>query len=190
MRPSSAMRTSIASCSPCCSSLAKTNASAFVTKSRKARSFLKPKFGVRNSRCTTTPSSATRRMARKSLRPPLKSRCISGQTNMPTQSEPGTEDSKQTVEWKPSGSEPRRSVFGNFKSQIPNPQPLGQPPGRERRETDKSASALGVLETLQNRIDSAMGRVFVYQFLARAFDEPAIETWGWLTDSRTHDSLR
>ena len=109
---------------------------------------------------------------------------------MPTQSEPRTEDSKQTAEWKLSGVEPRRSVFANFQSQIPNPQPADQPPAHKQRETDKRAFAPTPIGTLQNRIDAAMGRVFIYQFLARAFDEPSIETWAWLTDSRTHDSLR
>jgi DMSO reductase family type II enzyme chaperone len=42
---------------------------------------------------------------------------------------------------------------------------------------------------LQSAIDTAVARVFVYQFLARAFEDPALESWTWLTDTSTATAL-
>jgi len=65
----------IANCSLSSSSSARTAACVSVTKSRKGRKSSRPRFAVRSLSNTTTPSSATPRMARRSSKPPSKSRC-------------------------------------------------------------------------------------------------------------------
>jgi DMSO reductase family type II enzyme chaperone len=47
------------------------------------------------------------------------------------------------------------------------------------------APVVPATRTLQTAIDTAVARAFLYQFLARAFDDSAAETWQWLTDSAT-----
>lgn len=74
----------------------------------------------------------------------------------------------------------RRSVFGNY---APATNAI-EPGSTVHAGADPAAVAL-----TQARLDGALARSFVYQFLARAFDYPASETWGWLTDQGTIESL-
>ena len=43
---------------------------------------------------------------------------------------------------------------------------------------------------LQAAIDAGIARSYLYQFLARAFDDATIESWSWLTKPETHIALR
>jgi DMSO reductase family type II enzyme chaperone len=92
--------------------------------------------------------------------------------------------------WAALNDKPRRSVFNNFKTE-----PLGTPvslPGMPA-PGDIAARALNEAldgQTLQTTIDLAVARAFVYQFLARAFEDQLTETWSWLTDAGTQGALR
>jgi DMSO reductase family type II enzyme chaperone len=79
---------------------------------------------------------------------------------------------------------PSRSVFSNFKSELPESaeDAIGRVPNAQR----PGASPPVVAETLQAAIDTAVARTFVYQFLARAFEDPSPDTWTWLTHLQTH----
>ena len=107
-------------------------------------------------------------------------------------------------EWAARNEKPKRSVFSNFKSDIAEPQ--GQPEVLEspagfglRQSSAAFACGLPVengrgrppsktqaRKLLQDSIDQAVARAFLYQFLARAFEDPTTETWSWLTYSGTH----
>jgi DMSO reductase family type II enzyme chaperone len=76
---------------------------------------------------------------------------------------------------------PRRSVFANYsgserESALPH-QPTIQ---STRPETPT---------TLQRSIDLALGRTFLYRYLAQAFEDPEPETWQWLTAAETANAL-
>jgi len=43
---------------------------------------------------------------------------------------------------------------------------------------------------LQAAINTAVARSFLYQFLARAFDDPAAEVWQWLTSAETRAAFQ
>src|SRR6266516_3577824 len=206
MPPSNATPCLTANCSPCCNSLARTSAFVSATKSRKARRFSKRRFAGRSSRCTTTPSSATRKTARRSSRRKLKNRSTSAPTNMPTPSEP-----KRRSEFGIGHSPPRRSIFGNYKpgnTSVPLTPALspGAPGEREkqamREESFDGRRASPALETvhplpgspeeegrgegdrftindapLQSSIDTALARAFAYRFLAQAFEDPEPDGW-------------
>jgi DMSO reductase family type II enzyme chaperone len=90
-------------------------------------------------------------------------------------------------DWGAQTDKPRRSVFANYRGApalAVSQEPL-QP------ESDANVPSLGgVKETLQAQIDSAVARVFLYQFLARAFEDPAIESWKWLTSCETDNAFQ
>jgi DMSO reductase family type II enzyme chaperone len=46
------------------------------------------------------------------------------------------------------------------------------------------------LATLQNCIDTAVARSFIYRFLAQAFEDPTPEGWQRLCNETTHETLR
>ena len=85
---------------------------------------------------------------------------------------------------------PRRSVFGNYApastpdSTIEAFVPNGTVPGHK----PVPATAAGHTG-LQESIDLAVARSFVYHFLTRAFEDPVKDTWSYLTDARTHHAL-
>jgi DMSO reductase family type II enzyme chaperone len=78
----------------------------------------------------------------------------------------------------------RHSVFGNYT------------PERDRGET---IPAVGLPtgapgnnpygDAVAGDADLALARSFVHQFLARAFDYPASEIWGWLSAASTQETL-
>jgi DMSO reductase family type II enzyme chaperone len=112
---------------------------------------------------------------------------------MPTPSETETQlkgkaqaGSPKNLDWAARGSGARRSVFGNY-ARVDSRNHPQQPEKTESKETTM-ASAEPI--PLQQAIDSAMARAFLHQFLARAFEDPSIETWAWLTDASTARALR
>jgi DMSO reductase family type II enzyme chaperone len=93
-------------------------------------------------------------------------------------------------DWAAHSEKPRRSVFGNY---IPadfrggRPQDTQTPiDNADKKRQSLLTSAAANRWGLQVSIDTAMARAFLYQFLARAFEDPVLETWTWLTDFKTH----
>jgi len=92
-----------------------------------------------------------------------------------------------------SSHRPHRSVFANFESSMADGSrgEQGQSATSKyepRTATSDKHSTYGI--GLQAAIDTAFARAFIYQFLARAFEEPAHETWRWLTNATTHGALK
>jgi DMSO reductase family type II enzyme chaperone len=81
-------------------------------------------------------------------------------------------------------SVPPRSVFANY---TPEKQE-----STAAAETDSSRfhNSHVTIETLQEQIDEAMARVFVYRFLAVGYEYPTLETWQWLIDTETQVALQ
>jgi DMSO reductase family type II enzyme chaperone len=89
-------------------------------------------------------------------------------------------------------------VYSNYKAGAPaslpaEPLPVNNagrdadtPGGKDRAPVAASEHAA---QTLQATIDNAVSRSFVYQLLARAYDDPSIETWRWLTSDDTKTAL-
>jgi DMSO reductase family type II enzyme chaperone len=67
-------------------------------------------------------------------------------------------------------------------SQQPFPFPQGEGQGEGEHVLATS--------TLQTSIDLAVARAFIYRFLAKAYEDPTVEEWCWLTNSQTKSSLR
>ena len=79
---------------------------------------------------------------------------------------------------------PRRSVFGNYNSFSAGSRE--NVPTGERKPTAFSFDAT----PLQQSIDSAVARTFVYGFLAKAFEDPEPESCRWLVSREVGDALR
>jgi len=79
---------------------------------------------------------------------------------------------------------PRRSVFGNYSSSSAGSRE--NVPRVEREPTALSPDAT----LLQESIDSAIARTFVYGFLAKAFEDPEPESSQWLVSREVTDALR
>jgi len=77
-----------------------------------------------------------------------------------------------------------RSVFGNFSA--------GSGDLDQATSTAANVTASQPLSraTLQEQIDEAMTRCFVYRFLAAGFEYPSEETWNWLTSPETQLALQ
>jgi DMSO reductase family type II enzyme chaperone len=106
---------------------------------------------------------------------------------MPTPSEPGPAPaataSPAAVRFNPSP----RSVFANFKSGIDHrPGPDGI---HADSATPRNSGNDRVPVPLQSAIDVAVARSFICRFLAKAFEYPDDEGWGWLTDPVTLSAL-
>jgi DMSO reductase family type II enzyme chaperone len=98
---------------------------------------------------------------------------------MPTPSEPCLRG-----EWTAKTDTPRRSVFGNYRVE-------GAPlsgPARPESKRQLPGSETGV--PLQAAIDLAIARSFIHRFLAKAYEDPMPESWRWLTNAQTINSLR
>src|SRR5262245_1959748 len=114
---------------------------------------------------------------------------------MQTQSEQmrSTESGARDQSWAPATDKPRRSVFSNFKAKpVEAPESSRTKLEQAKRDPDEGAGAAKQKfagQSLQARIDVAVARAFLYQYLARAFDDPCPETWSWLTDSKTEAAL-
>lgn len=109
--------------------------------------------------------------------------------DMPTPSEP-TGAARQTTspgDWTPRTDRPRRSVFGNYRPTPTDPN-VPPPPGGGAREPH--ATAPGALTARREAVDRAVARAFICRFLAKAYEDPALEGWLWLGDPGTQDTLQ
>ena len=79
-------------------------------------------------------------------------------------------------------SPPRRSVFGNYKAE--KEIELANPGAMEGRV----APGLDAM-TLQSSIDTALARTFIYRLLAKAYEDPELEGWEWLSSAPTKSAL-
>ena len=80
---------------------------------------------------------------------------------------------------------PRRSVFGNY-----HPAPAAEPRPGAANSGAGSAALRRDAATLQDSIDTAVARTFLYRFFAKAFEDPEPEGWSWLTASEVTGALR
>src|SRR5262245_35891019 len=129
-------------------------------------------------------------MERRSSKPPSKSPSTSGPINMPTPSKTPLEENlgTQRGQWTAGTDTPRRSVFGNYAGKeathvvdAPTSAECLEKKGRVGSPLPTAASAIAIGSptsnqaqehiSLQTSIDIAMARAFLYQFLARAFDD-------------------
>jgi DMSO reductase family type II enzyme chaperone len=107
-------------------------------------------------------------------------------------------DETSSNEWAARSETPRRSVFGNYHPGEADAPPFGVPPSGGSpangvTRTERSCAIPpegGTPNGLQAAIDAAVARAFLYQFLARAFEDPAQESWAWLTNASTHLALQ
>jgi putative dimethyl sulfoxide reductase chaperone len=77
---------------------------------------------------------------------------------------------------------PRRSVFGNY-----NPVAASR---ESAADIERQPAALSRdVATLQQSIDSAVARTFLYRFLAKTFEDPESDGWKWLTSGETCEAL-
>lgn len=110
---------------------------------------------------------------------------------MPTPSEQSSAVEAPKTEWAARGGRPPRSVFGNFASAGPADSPRADHPAAaagsagERPLPSSSAARAGT----QAAADAGLARALLHQFLARAFEDPVVETWAWLTNAGTHTAV-
>ncbi|MBI3848841.1 MAG: molecular chaperone TorD family protein [Verrucomicrobia bacterium] len=105
---------------------------------------------------------------------------------MPTPSEiqnPKSEIRKE--EWAARSDTPKRSVFGNYRDDDAGSSERESAPSGQGRLTSAATKA-----GLQSSIDLAMARAFTHRFLAKAYEDPTPEAWGWLTHPQTIGALR
>jgi DMSO reductase family type II enzyme chaperone len=96
-------------------------------------------------------------------------------------------DDARRPDWAAHSDKPRRSVFANYsRADSDGIVPLNADKENQSLLTTAATKSAG----LQAAIDQAVARAFLYQFLARAFEDPAMENWNWLTDPSTHAALR
>ena len=98
---------------------------------------------------------------------------------MPTPSKPAVRG-----EWAARTDIPKRSVFGNYRvdgATVSDPTSSEKKYQRTRSETGA---------TLQAAIDLAVARSFIHRILAKAYEDPMPQTWRWLTQAQTINSLR
>lgn len=102
---------------------------------------------------------------------------------MPIQSEPS-----QRGEWAARTTETsKRSVFGNYAAEAAVGSGHASTPSDHVRPTSFAISDRALLQSV---IDLAMARSFIHRFLAKAYEDPVIETWHWLTRSETIQAFR
>ena len=105
-------------------------------------------------------------------------------------------------------SPPRRSIFGNYQADVaagvpPAVEP-GVPPGGTGSGNRGGADSLEQAPdgrmpparagetpaaTLQSSIDTAIARTFAYRLLAKAFEDPDLDGWQWLSSQPTKSAL-
>jgi DMSO reductase family type II enzyme chaperone len=85
-------------------------------------------------------------------------------------------------------------VFGNYASAEPSSSRREERPAASSDSANKDRSRVSSTATdregAQTVADAAFARALLYQFLARAFEDPAVETWAWLTSADTHAAVR
>lgn len=102
---------------------------------------------------------------------------------MPTPSEvrpPKPEEPRQI--WAAPPAAPPRSVFGNYR-----PDPAAEEPPAPGATT---SSAPAPVPDRPADPAPALARAFLYRYLARAFEDPAPETWDWLGSPATRRNLQ
>ena len=104
---------------------------------------------------------------------------MSAPTNMPTPS-----DTQRNSEFGVGSSPPRRSIFGNYK---PKPETVL----RESADAlPQSITAhLRDAVTLQESIDTALARAFLFRHLAKAYEDPERDGWQWLSRPETKSAF-
>ncbi len=110
---------------------------------------------------------------------------------MPTPSEQSSAVGAPKAEWAARSGRPPRSVFGNYASAEPSGSPRAEHPTAASGSTGERplpSPAVG-REGAQNVTDTGLARALLYQFLARAFEDPVVETWAWLTNAGTHAAV-
>ncbi len=101
---------------------------------------------------------------------------------MPTPSDP-----RLRGEWAARTDTPKRSVFGNYRADDSGSSGRESAPSSQSRLT---SAATEDQATLQAAIDLAVARSFIHRFLAKAYEDPMPDTWRWLTQAQTINSLR
>jgi putative dimethyl sulfoxide reductase chaperone len=105
-------------------------------------------------------------------------------------------DEERKADWAARSDAPRRSVFGNYGPESRSgPEEEALPASNlevqtSNFKTSRLASAAASEPGLQAAIDTAIARMFLHQFLARAFEDPTMERWEWLTASNIHAALQ
>lgn len=110
---------------------------------------------------------------------------------MPTPSEQSPEAGAARAEWAARSDQPRRSVFGNYTAAEPSGSPRAEHPSAASGSTGEHPlppPAAG-REGARSVIDTGLARALLHQFLARAFEDPVVETWAWLTNAGTHAAV-
>ena len=101
---------------------------------------------------------------------------------MPTQSE-----KPSPADWAPHVARARRSLFGNYKA-LEQPEQSSAPAAPDvASELSEENPAQG--QTLQEGINVALARSFVYRFLAKAFEDPTEQGWRNLVEGECRASL-
>ena len=97
---------------------------------------------------------------------------------MPTPSEPTLRG-----EWAAKTDTPRRSVFGNYRTEVaPSTVSACSDANGQRAEPVLGAP-------LQTAIDLAVARSFLHRLLAKAYEDPTPDGWAWLCAPGTRQSL-
>jgi DMSO reductase family type II enzyme chaperone len=113
---------------------------------------------------------------------------------MPTPSEPKLKDGSQKLEWAARSEGAKRSVFGNYRAddlESSSRREVALASFADNPEGDQSFVASAATKAgLQTSIDLALARAFIHRFLAKAYEDPTLEAWRWLTDTQTVVLLR
>lgn len=80
----------------------------------------------------------------------------------------------------------RRSIFGNFEDGCSSGGGSVHASFSEADQTEPGFAAA----SLQEQIDAAISRGFIYRFLAKAFETPTKKGWKWLCDAHVKEMLR
>ena len=129
---------------------------------------------------------------------------------MPIPSEVKRTPAEEASNWAPRADTTRRSVFGNYapckavgvrpssgaathdrdgRPESPVTGEQAEAAASEDGRTPVFRCAPGV-GSLQAAIDMAIARSFLYQFMARAFGDPELETWTWLACTDTQAAFQ
>lgn len=110
---------------------------------------------------------------------------------MPTPSEQRSEAGAPRAEWEARRDRPRRSVFRNYASAEPSNSRRERHPAAlsDSANENRLPSTAACREGARGVINAGIARALLYQFLARAYDNPSAESWAWLTNSDTHAAI-
>ena len=106
---------------------------------------------------------------------------------MPTPSEP-----QRKSEFGVGSPPPRRSIFGNYKPELLGVSPSGSETFDDSKRAESSnglPAEAGTPNTLQSSIDNRLACSFIYRLLAKAFEDPELEGWQWLSSQPIKSTL-